>query len=334
MGRYLVRRLLQFIPVVIGTLFLLHYLTMLSIQFGGDPVRALFGDNAPPDAVLQAMRQRFGLDNNCLQQPGNPCVGIFVDRLGQYAQLDFGINFRGREITELIAERWPVTLRLTVLAIMFEALIGVTLGVAAGLRKDKFVDNFVRVSTTLLIAFPVFVVGILVQVFVALAIGDWIKDGGWSPTWFETIFTPTYDSDHPWLSLVIPAAVLASFTLASVARLTRTSLIENLRADYLRTARAKGLSTQRIVGVHALRNSLIPVVTMIGIDIGGLMGGALITERIFNMPGIGGLIFGSISQKDSTVVIAAVTMLTLVFLTANLIVDIMYAVLDPRIRFD
>jgi len=334
MGRYLARRLLQFIPVVLGTLFLLHYLSVLSIQFNGDPIRALFGDNAPPEAVLDQMRARFGLDDSCLDTRGNPCLGMFIDRVGQYARLDFGIDFRGREITDVVSERFPVTIRLTLIALVFEAIVGIVLGVLAGLRKDKFVDNAVRVSTTLLIAFPVFVFGVLVQVFIALQFGNWLETQAWAPDWLQNMFTPVYLSEFPWLSLVIPGLVLAAFSLASIARLTRTSLIENLRADYVRTARAKGLAQSRVVGVHTLRNSLIPVVTYLGIDIGNLMGGALVTEGIFNVPGVGGLIFQSVKANDSTVIIAVVAILALVFLTANLLVDILYAVLDPRIRYE
>lgn len=334
MGRYLARRLLQFIPVVIGTLFLLHYLSVLSIQFNGDPIRALFGDNAPPEAVLDQMRARFGLDDPCLQTNGNPCLGMFVDRLGQYARLDFGIDFRGREITDIVSERFPVTIRLTLIAVVFEALVGVVLGVLAGLRKDKFVDNSVRVVTTLLIAFPTFVFGVVIQVFVALEVGQWLEGKGWAPTWLQNMFTPVYLSDFPWLSLIIPGMVLGAFSLASIARLTRTSLIENLRADYVRTARAKGLGQRRVVGIHTLRNSLIPVVTYLGFDVGNLLGGALVTEGIFNIPGVGGLIFQSVRANDSTVIIAVVAILALVFLTCNLIVDILYAVLDPRIRYE
>jgi ABC-type dipeptide/oligopeptide/nickel transport system permease component len=333
MGRYLARRVLQFVPVVLGALFLLHYLGVLSIQLTGDPVRALFGDNAPPEDVLNAMRSRFGLDNACLEQTGNPCLDMFISRLGQYLQFDFGINFRGREIVELVGERWPITLRLTVIAIVFETILGIVIGVVAGLRKDKFVDNAVRLSTTVLVAFPTFVIAVLVQVFVALAFGDWLAEQG-APEWLNAIFTPIYLPDYPWLSLVIPGMVLGAFSLAAIARLTRTSLIENLRADYVRTARAKGMAPRRVIGVHTLRNSLIPVVTYIGIDIGTLMGGAIITERVFGIPGVGGLIFTSLQQQDSTVVVAVVTMLVLVFLIANLIVDVLYAVLDPRIRYE
>jgi ABC-type dipeptide/oligopeptide/nickel transport system permease component len=335
MGRYLARRVLQFIPVVIGTMFLLHYITTLGIQFTGDPVRALFGDRPPPPEVLNSIRGRYGLDSDCLNQPGNPCLGLFIDRIGQYLQGDFGnsIRFSDRPITELVAESIPITIRLTLIAVVFETVVGIFIGVLAALRKDKIVDNTVRIITTLLISTPVFVFGVLVQVFGALALRQWLVERE-APTWSVEMFSPVYNAANPWLSLFVPGLVLGAFSLASIARLTRTSLIENLRADYVRTARAKGLTPRRTIGVHALRNSLIPVVTFIGIDIGFLMGGALITETIFSIPGIGLLILQSVRGQDALVIIAVVTMLVLVFLVANLIVDILYAVLDPRIRYD
>jgi ABC-type dipeptide/oligopeptide/nickel transport system permease component len=335
MGRYLARRLLQFIPVVIGTMFLLHYITTLGIQFNGDPVRALFGDQRPPEEVLNAIRARYGLDNPCLQQPGNPCLGMFIDRVGQYLQGDFGQSLKlgDRPVIDLIAERAPVTLRLTLIAIVFETVIGITLGVLAALRKDRFVDNGVRIVTTLLISTPIFVFGVLVQVFGALALRQWLIDND-APGWSIEMFSPVYNVDNPWLSLVVPGIVLGAVSLASIARLTRTSLIENLRADYVRTARAKGMAPRRTIGIHALRNSLIPVVTYIGVDIGILMGGALVTETIFSIPGIGQLVFLSVEFQDALVIIGVTTVLVLVFLAANLIVDVLYAVLDPRIRYD
>jgi oligopeptide transport system permease protein len=334
MGRYVARRLIQFIPVILGTLFLLHLMSTLTIQIVGDPVRALFGENAPPAAIIEQMRADYNLDAPCLEQTGNPCVGLFVDRLGQYASGDFGINFRGREVVDLVAERFPVTARLTVLALAFEALIGITLGVLAGLRKDKLVDNLVRFSTVLLVAFPIFVFGTLAQLFIGLQVGLELRNSTWAPAWLGQMLNVGYNRDYPWLSLVLPGFVLGAFSLAAIARLTRTSLIENLRSDYVRTARAKGLTSRRIVGVHTLRNSLIPVVTYIGIDVGLLLGGALVTEGIFNVPGIGQLVFLAIDANDTPVIIGVVTILTLVFLVANLLVDILYAALDPRIRYE
>jgi peptide/nickel transport system permease protein/oligopeptide transport system permease protein len=333
MGRYVARRLLQFVPVLLGTVFLLHYLQTISIQINGDPIRALFGDRQPPEDTLDAIRRAFGLDNPCLTQPGNPCLDMFVTRLGDYASGDFGVDFTLQPITSLLADAVPITLRLTVIAVVFESLVGIFCGVVSALRANGFVDNFIRFSTTLVISVPVFVLGVLVQILTGLYIGVWLTDNG-APEWLTAVFSVTYQDDFPWASLVIPGIVLGAFSLGFIARLTRTSLIETLRADYVRTARAKGLNRRRVVGIHALRNSLIPVITYIGVDIGTLMAGAIVTEGIFNVPGIGGLTFQSVRQGDTSVVIAVVTLLTLVFLLASLLVDLLYAVLDPRIRYD
>ena len=334
MGRYVARRFIQFIPVILGTLFLLHLLSVITIQVVGDPVRALFGENAPPQAIIEQMQAQYGLDDPCLETTGNPCVGMFIDRLGQYAHGDFGTNYRGRPVSELFTERIGVTARLTLLAIAFETLVGIVIGVLAGLRKDKLVDNAVRVTTSVLIAVPVFVAGSLAVLFIGLKFGLWLRESEWAPDWLGQMFNVGYDHDYPWLSLVLPAIVLGSFSLAAIARLTRTSLIENLRSDYVRTARAKGLTPSRTVGIHTLRNSLIPVVTYIGIDIGLLLGGSLVTEGIFNIPGVGQLVFLAIQSNDTPVIIGVVTIITIVFLVSNLIVDILYAALDPRIRYE
>ena len=333
MGRYTIRRLLQFIPVLLGTMFLLHYLQCLSFQISGNPIRSLFGDRQPPPDTIATLTRAFGLDDPCLKQKGNPCIGMFFERLGNYAHGDFGTDFNRQPTLDLIGRAAPITLRLTVLAILFESIVGIVAGVLAGLRKDSFADNFVRVSTVLLISVPVFVFGVLLQILTGLYVGKWVKDHG-APDWVQAMFSVTYRADHPWASLVVPAIVLGGLSLGFIARLTRTSLIETLRSDYVRTARAKGLQRRRIVGIHALRNSLIPVVTYIGIDIGTLMAGALVTEGIFNIPGIGGLTFVSVRGNQIPVVIAVATLLTLVFLIASLLVDLLYAVLDPRIRYE
>lgn len=334
MGRYVARRLVQFVPVILGTLFLLHMLSTVTIQVVGDPVRALFGENAPPPAVIEQLQVQYGLDDPCLEQTGNPCLGLFVDRLGQYARGDFGTNFRGRAVSDLFVERIGITLRMQGIALAFEVLVGIPIGVLAGLRKDKFFDNVVRISTSVLIAVPVFVAGSLALLFLGLKIGLPIRESEWAPEWLGQMLQVGYNPDYPWLSLTLPGIVLGSFSLAAIARLTRTSMIENLRSDYVRTARAKGLTTRRVVGVHALRNSLIPVVTFIGIDIGLLLGGSLVTEGIFNVPGIGLLTLQAIQAQDTPVVIGVATVLTIVFLVSSLAVDILYAALDPRIRYE
>ncbi len=334
MGRYVARRLIQFIPTIVGTLFLLHLLSIVTIQVVGDPVRALFGENAPPREVILQLQARYGLDDPCLQQTGNPCIGLFVDRMGQYAQGDFGVDFRQQPVMDQFLHRMPITARMAIIALVFETIVGIILGMLAGLRKDKFIDNFVRVSTVLLIAFPVFVFGSLALLFVGLKFGLYLRNSEWAPEWLGQMFQIGYNPDYPWLSLTLPGLVLGAFSLAAIARLTRTSLIENLRSDYVRTAKAKGLTTRRTIGIHTLRNSLIPVVTYIGIDVGLVLGGSIVTEGIFNVPGVGLLTFTAIERNDTPIIIGVVTILAIAFLVANLLVDILYAALDPRIRYE
>jgi peptide/nickel transport system permease protein/oligopeptide transport system permease protein len=334
MGRYILRRLLQFIPVLIGTMFLIHYMTSLGIQVTGNPVIAIFGPKQPPQEVFEAVSRKYHLADPCLKQPGNPCFNIFVDRINGYLHGDFGTDFRDQAVLDLLERRWPITGRLTIIAIVFETIFGIFFGVLSGIRKDKTADNSIKVLTVLLISIPVFVLGVLVQLSIGVWAGNWIDRQSWLPDWLGSVFTVTYQGDAEWLSLIIPGMVLGALSLASIARLTRTSLIENLGSDYVRTAWAKGMPRRRVIGVHTLRNSLIPVVTYIGADFGFLIGGAIVTEGIFNIPGIGGLAFDAAYGKVVPVLITLVTLLVLVFLVFNLLVDILYAVLDPRIRYD
>jgi oligopeptide transport system permease protein len=307
-GRYVIRRLLQLIPVFFGTTFLIFALVF---AIPGDPIRALAGDRPLPQGVQQELRDRYNLDDPLVVQYGKYMVNL--------AQGDFGQDFRGRPVSDIMAERWPVTIKLALAAFGIEIVIGLVAGVLAGLRRGSFIDNLVRVSTVVFISIPVFVLGFTLQILFGV---KW------------PIFPVSYDPDQPFYSLLLPSIVLASLSLAYVARLTRTTLAENLRGDYVRTAVAKGLTRSRVVGVHTLRNSLIPVVTFLGVDLGSLMAGAIITESIFNIPGIGNQVYRSILSQESTVVVGIVTALVLIYLFSNLIVDILYAVLDPRIRYD
>ncbi|WP_341717568.1 ABC transporter permease [Micromonospora sp. FIMYZ51] len=336
MGRYVIRRLLQFIPTVLGTMFLLHYITSLAIQFSGNPVRALFGDRTPPPALLQAVTERLGYGDPCLDERGNPCFGLFLDRLqGIFFHFDFGINLRQREVTDLVADAIPFTLKLLLIAIVFEAVVGIAAGVWAGLRGGSFADNLVKISTVFIISVPIFVLGVVVREFVGVKFGNVLRGQDWIPDVISVgVFTPGFKPDYPFASLIIPGMVLGAVSLATTARLTRTSIMENIRADYVRTAKAKGLTNKRVIGVHTLRNSLIPVITFLGVDIGAAMAGAVVTETIFNVPGIGRLVTMSARTGESSVVIGVVTMLVLVVLLANLLVDLLYAVLDPRIRYE
>jgi peptide/nickel transport system permease protein/oligopeptide transport system permease protein len=330
------RRLLQFIPTVLGAMFLLHYLTSIGIQFSANPVRALFGDRTPPPELLANLSEALGLGDECLTRKGDPCLGLFVDRMQNiFLHWDFGVNFRLRPVTELIAEALPYTVRLALIALLFEAVVGIVAGVLAGLRNGSFWDYLVKISTVTVIAIPIFVLGFVVREFVGVQFGNVLRGVDWIPDLIsQGVFGSVYKSDYPWASLIIPGLVLGSVSLAAAARLTRTSILENTRSDYVRTAKAKGLGTNRVVGVHTLRNSLIPVVTFLGVDLGTLIGGALITETIFNVPGVGRLVVASARTGEASVVIGGATFLVLVYLITSLLVDILYAVLDPRIRYE
>lgn len=334
MGRYVIRRLLQFIPTAFFTLFLLHYITSVGIQFTGNPARALFGERTPPAALLEQLTRQLGLNDPCLDRKFDPCLPLFWDRFTGYFVGDFGTDLRLRPVTDIIGQALPYTLRLALIAFVFEAAVGVAAGVLAGLRGGSFWDYFVKISTVFVISVPVFVLGVFVRTFAGVKANLWLKSQDWAPDFLTGIFTPAYQPDHPWGSLILPGLVLGALSLATTARLTRTSIMENLRSDYVRTAKAKGLTTKRVVGVHTLRNSLIPVVTSLGLDIGVLMGGAVVTETVFNVPGIGRQAAQAALGGEAPVVIGIVTILVLVYLFVNLLVDVLYAVLDPRIRYE
>ncbi|MFZ3472660.1 ABC transporter permease [Streptomyces sp. 4.24] len=309
MGRYVARRLLQMIPVFFGTTLLI-FLMVYSLP--GDPVAGLFGDKGTDPATLAALRHEHGLDQWIGKQYFDYITGILFD-------FDFGKQIRsGREVTEVIGDAFPVTLRLAFLAFAIEIVLGLTLGIVAGLKAGKLADNLILILTLLIISMPVFVLGFIIKAVFAFQLG-WID--------------PTVSLKETWGELVAPAIVLGSLSLAYVARLTRTSMAENLRADYVRTAVAKGLPKRRVIGVHLMRNSMIPVVTFLGTDIGALMGGAVVTEGIFNVHGVGGLIYESVVRREGLTVVGVVTVLVVVYLIASLLVDLLYAVMDPRIRY-
>lgn len=307
MGRYLIRRVLQFIPVFFGATFLIFFLVFI---MPGDPIRALSGDKPLEPAVIEALHERYHLDEPFYKQ-----YAIYITNA---MQGDFGSDFRGEPVTDIMKRTLPVTIRLALLAFAIEVVIGLTAGIVAGVRKGKFFDSLVLVSTLVVIAIPIFVLGFMAQITLGLKLG-WFPISGYREG--------TY-------SLLLPALVLASLSLAYIARLSRTSLVENLRSDYVRTAKAKGLSTRRVIGIHTLRNSLIPVVTFLAIDLGALMGGAIITETIFNLPGVGRAVFEATQSQEGTVVVGIATFLVIVYMIANLLVDVLYGVLDPRIRYD
>ncbi|NYH80258.1 MULTISPECIES: ABC transporter permease [Actinopolyspora] len=308
MGRYILRRLLQLIPVFIGTTFIIYSLVW---AIPGNPFAGLCGPRGCPPAFIDQMTEQYNLDQ--------PLPVQYVLYLGQLFQGNFGETFNGIEVGTLIQQAYPVTLKLATIALIFEAIIGIAAGILTALRGKGFVDNLVLAATLFLIAVPVFVSGFVIQVVFGVQL-EWME--------------PSVGADPGIGQLIVPGLVLGSLSMAYIARLTRTAMFENKRADYIRTATAKGLTPRRVVSVHMLRNSLIPVITFIGTDFGALMGGAIVTEGVFNIHGIGGLVFSAIQGQEGITVTGVVTLLVLVYLLMNLLVDILYAALDPRIRYD
>ena len=307
MLRYIGRRLLQTIPVFFGATFLIFAMVYL---MPGDPVAALGGDKGLTEAAAARIREEYNLDKPFWLQYLLYLKGIFT--------LDFGKTFSGRPVTEVLATAFPITIRLAIDALLIEAILGILFGVIAGVRRGGIFDSTVLVLSLVVISVPTFVIGFLMQFFLGIKWG---------------IFPPTA-STVSLKSLTMPAIVLGATSLAYVIRLTRQSVSENVSADYVRTARAKGLKEGTVMTRHILRNSLIPVATFLGGDLGGLMGGAIITEGIFNINGVGGTLWQSIVRGEPATVVSFTTVLVMVYITANLLVDLLYAVLDPRIRYE
>ncbi|MFF9506484.1 ABC transporter permease [Streptomyces sp. NPDC014724] len=307
MGRYVARRLLQMIPVFIGTTLLIFLMVHI---LPGDPIRAMWGDKAADPAQVAELRHKFGLDQSIPMQ--------YINYMKDLFQLNFGETFGGRPVWDEMTRAFPVTIRLTVVAMVIEMIVGLSLGAWAGLKAGKAPDTGVLIFTLVVISIPVFILGYVARFIFADTL-HWVA--------------PNVEDSMDITQLFLPGFVLAMLSMAYVARLTRTTFAENLRADYMRTALAKGLPRRRIVGVHLLRNSLIPVVTFLGTDVGGFIGGAVVTEGIFNVQGVGNLLYRALQQREGSTIVGVVTVFVLIILVINLIVDLLYAVLDPRIRY-
>ncbi len=307
MLRYVGHRLLQMIPVFFGATLLIYALVFL---MPGDPVQALGGDRGLSAAAEARVRAEYNLDKPFIVQYLLYLKGVF--------SLDFGTTFSGRPVTEVMAHAFPVTIKLAVMALVFETIFGVAFGVIAGIRRGGIFDSTVLVMSLFVIAVPSFVIGFVLQFVVGVK---------WK------LLPVTVGANDSFQALLMPAIVLGALSFAYVLRLTRQSVSENLTADYVRTARAKGLSNGAVMGRHVLRNSLIPVVTYIGTDLGGLMAGAIVTEGIFGISGVGGTMYQAILKGEPTTVVSFTMVLIIVYIFANLLVDLIYALLDPRIRY-
>lgn len=308
MGKYILRRILQMIPVILGTTLLVYALVF---ALPGDPVKAMFGEKPVNPAVAAQIRAEYNLDK--------PFIIQYLIFLKNALTLDFGHTFAGQPVIDEIGRAFPVTIKLAIMAFVFETLFGITFGIISGLKKGKWYDSVILVVSLLLISVPTFVTGYVSQYLFGV---KW------------RILPVTASNNPGFLDLLLPAMVLGSVSMAYIIRLTRSEISSNISLDYVRTARAKGLKESVVVIRHILRNSLIPVVTFLGQDLGALMGGAMISERIFNIQGVGLLTFNGILKGEGNLVVSVVTLLMLIFVVSNLLVDILYAALDPRIRYE
>ena len=308
MGRYLLRRILQMIPVILGTTLLIYALVF---AMPGDPVAAMFGDKPVNQAVAAQIRAEYNLDK--------PFIVQYLIFLKNALTLDFGKTFAGQQVIDVIGRAFPVTIKLAIMAFCFEAIFGVVFGIISGLKKGKWYDSVILVFSLLLISVPTFVTGFVMQYFLGVK-------------WH--LLPVTTGANPGFVDLLMPAMVLGSVSMASIIRLTRSEITSNIAEDFVRTARAKGMSNKMVILRHVLRNSLIPVVTYLGADLGALMGGAMISERIFNIQGVGNTLYQAILRGEGTLVVSIVTIMVFIFVVCNLIVDMLYAVLDPRIRYE
>lgn len=300
------QRLAGFALVFIGVTFII-YVAVFSLP--GDSIRALAGDRQLPQSVVDAINAKYLLDQ--------PLWVQYTNYLGNLLQGDLGLDLTGRAVADKLAARWPVTITLALTAWLIQVVLGLAVGIVSALKNGTVIDKGLLVITIGLSCIPVFVLGITAQIIFGVRL-DWLPVAGISDGW-------------P-LSYLLPSLVIAAIGLASVSRLVRGSMIENLEADYVRTARAKGIGEGRVVGLHVMRNSLIPTATFLATDLGFLLGGTVVIEGIFNLPGVGNLLFTAIRDHEAAMVVGISTALIVIFLLTSLLVDAIHALLDPRIR--
>ncbi len=359
MTTYILRRIFLSIPVLIGILFATFALARL---IPSDPCRAMLGEKAT-DAVCNDFLHRHGLDK--------PIPVQFAVYMGEIMQGDFGRSFRfSKPVTEILMERLPITLELSLSALFISILIGIPMGVISAVRHNSWVDVVTMVWANIGVSMPVFWLGLMLAYVFALALRDTPfqlpPSGRLSPGVLTTPFwdvwglsLPSSGFLHTFLDftsrmnilnallsgnfellgdaikhLILPSVALATIPMALIARMARSAMLDVLGQDYIRTARAKGLHQRTVVLKHAFRNALLPLVTVIGLSLGGLLGGAVLTETVFNLSGVGRILYESITSRDYGIVQGFTVVIAIFFVVLNLIVDVSYAYLDPRIRLE
>ncbi|HEX7001263.1 MAG TPA: ABC transporter permease [Trueperaceae bacterium] len=305
---YVTKRVAGLVPVLLGVIFLVFCMVWLA---PGDPVLALLGESAQgmSAAQVEELRRAYGLDRGFAEQ--------FVSYLSGALRLDLGVSLRSSQpVGAEVLSRFPATLALAGSAMLIAIVVGGVFGVLAAVYKGTWVDSIAIVVALLGVSVPVFWSGLVLMLVFALQLG-WLPASGFGG----------------WRHLIMPAAAVGFSSAAFIARVTRASLIETLRLDYVRTARAKGLRERAVRLKHALKNALLPVVTVVGLQFGGLLGGAVLTETVFAWPGVGRLLVDAIRSRDLPLVQGSVLLVAVAFILVNLLVDLSYAALNPKVRY-
>ena len=304
MHKYVIKRLVMLIPVIIGVSFLVFFIMSLA---PGDTARAILGENAPIEAV-EALREELGLNDPVLVRYGNYMLDLLHG--------DLGTSYKsGRPVFSEIASRFPTTLKLAFWGMVFAVVLSIPIGIISATRQYSALDSISMVLALLGVATPNFWLGLMLIIGFSLHLG-----------WFPS------NGAEGWRSVVLPVITVGTGCMANITRTTRSSMLEVIRQDYIRTAKAKGVPHKKVINKHALKNALIPVVTVIGLQFGSLLGGAVLTETVFAWPGLGTYLVNSIKAKDTPAVLGCVIIFSICFSIVNLCVDLLYAFIDPRIK--
>lgn len=305
MYKYIVKRLLMLIPVIIGVSFLVFFIMAMA---PGDTAKAILGEDAPVEA-LEALREELGLND--------PVPVRYVNYMKGMLRGDLGKSYKsGRPVFNEIMERFPATLELSFWGMVFAIALSIPIGIISATKQYSITDSISMIFALLGVATPNFWLGLMLIIVFSLHLG-WLPSGG---------------NTNGFASLILPVITLGTGCMANITRTTRSSMLEVIRQDYIRTAKAKGVSKNKVINKHALKNALIPVVTVIGLQFGALLGGAVLTESVFSWPGIGTYLVNSIKAKDTNAVLGCVIIFSICFSIVNLVVDILYAYIDPRIK--
>ena len=304
MGQYVLKRMICMVPVVLGVTLLVFLIMHLA---PGNPAHLILGENASQEQIVQ-LEEQMGLNK--------PLTIQYFNYLTKLLRGDLGISYaNGTSVTSEIMARFPYTLALTLVAAITSLILALPLGILAAVKQNTWVDNASMIVSLIGISMPIFWLALMLILLFSLKLG-----------WF-----PVYGANS-WRSIVLPAISLGFMNMASISRTTRSSMVETLRQDYIRTAYAKGLSNRTIVMRHAFRNGMLPTITVIGLQIGEMLGGSVLTETVFAWPGVGRLMIQSISARDTPMVMGCIVLMTVCFSFVNLTVDLIYGAVDPRVR--